>query len=74
MVDKARLLRPLALPALLAIVTCSGCAAWHYRKEAAARDATSSSTPGDGGIFQDVFQGLQNASVNDWNFGRAGWW
>jgi len=72
--DTARMLRPLATSALLALVTCSGCASWHYRKEADSGYASSPSTPGDGGIFQGLLQGLQNASMNDWNFGRAGWW
>ncbi len=74
MVDISRRLRPLAMAALLAILACCGCAAWHYRKEAAASDTSSSSKPDDGGVFRDVLQGLQNASMNDWNFGRSGLW
>jgi hypothetical protein len=62
----ARMLRPLAMSALLALLSCSGCSSWRQRQQAAGGYTSNSSSPGDGGIIQD----LSDASINDWNFRR----
>lgn len=64
-----RMLRSLATSLLIMLVTCPGCAAWHYRKEARQDQAGSSGNPTEPPLF---IQSLQNASMNDWNFGRSG--
>ncbi len=65
----ARMSRSLATAALLALLTCSGCASWHYRKENRRADAGSSTNPTETPV---LFQSLQNASMNNWNFQRTG--
>ena len=66
----ARMLRPLAMSALLALLSCPGCAAWHYRHEAKQTSTANSSSPSDGGFFKGMAQDLSNASAYDWNFRR----
>jgi hypothetical protein len=54
----------LRLLILCTVVACSGCASWHYRKDAK-REKTSSSS--DGSLLP-VVQDLANASLHGWNF------
>ncbi len=66
-----RMFRSLAMSVLVVLLTltCSGCAAWHYRKENRRDQAGGSGNPTE---TPELFQSLQNASMNDWNFGRSG--
>jgi hypothetical protein len=73
----ARMLGSLILLALLALLSCSGCASWHHPKRV---ETTSTSTGGPsiplsldsdtvGGALQDV----SNAALNNWNFRSNRW-
>jgi len=62
------ILRSLATAALLALLACSGCASWHYRKENRRADAGTWTNPTETPL---IFQSLQNASMNNWNFQRT---
>ena len=59
----ARMPSLLHLMVLFMTVASSGCASWHFRKDAKP-DKTSSS----GGDLQPVVQDLSNASLHGWNF------
>ncbi len=59
----ARMPSLLRLLILLTTMACSGCALWHFRKDAKP-DKTSSSS----GSLQPVVQDLSNASLHGWNF------
>jgi len=65
----ARISRPLATLLLAVLLSCSGCATWHYRKETSPDDGASY---GNHNEVPLLIQSLQNASLNDWNFGRSG--
>jgi len=67
--DMVRISHSLAIAALLASLTCSGCASWHYRKEDRRAEAGSWINPSETPV---IFQSLQNTSMNNWNFGRTG--
>jgi hypothetical protein len=49
---------------LFTVVACSGCASWHYRKDADKYKATVSTD----GTLQPIAQNLANASLHGWNF------
>jgi hypothetical protein len=57
---------PSLLPLLIvfAVMACSGCASWHFRKDAKTKTTSSSSD----GALQPVMQDLANASLHGWNF------
>jgi hypothetical protein len=60
----ARMPSLLRLMILLTIVACSGCASWHFRKDAK-KEKTSSSNDGS---LQPVVEDVANASLHGWNF------
>ena len=64
----ARMPSLLRLLILLTILACSGCASWHFRKDAKTEKASSSND----GSLQPVAQDLANASLHGWNF-NARW-
>ena len=49
---------------LLTVVACSGCASWHFRKDAERNKSVVSSD----GTLQPVVQDLANASLHGWNW------
>ena len=53
----------LHLAVLFTMVASSGCASWHFRK-----DAKPAKTPSTDGADQPVLQDLSNASLHGWNF------
>jgi hypothetical protein len=55
----------LRLANLLMILTCSGCASWHYRKEDK-KAYTSSNSTATGGFFQDLAQAVSYDSLHNW--------
>jgi hypothetical protein len=57
---------------LLTMMACSGCASWHYRKEAK-KVTTSSNSDATGGLVQRAFQGLSYDSLHDWNAHTSRW-
>lgn len=70
----ARMLRPLAVAIFLAVFASSGCAEWHFRKEArksSSSSGDSSSSSDLSGTIQPLVDGMQNASLHDWNFGHC---
>jgi hypothetical protein len=69
--DMAMMLRPLAIGVSLALLTCSGCAAWHYRKEDRLSSPSDSSTSDVGDIVQPLARSLQNVSLHDWSFNHS---
>jgi hypothetical protein len=69
--DMTRMLRPLAIGVSLALLTCSGCAAWHYRKEDRQSSTSYSSTSGFGDIVQPLARSLQNVALHDWSFNHS---
>jgi hypothetical protein len=54
----------LSLIILVTITACSGCASWHYRRDAKTEKTSSSSD----GSLQPVVQELANAALHGWNF------
>jgi hypothetical protein len=63
----ARVPGPLARWALLILLSCSGCASWRERQEAANYSGLTAN-PYDNGSSPGLVQTLSNASVSDWNF------
>jgi hypothetical protein len=59
----ARMPSLLRLLVLFALMACSGCASWHFRKDA--KDQKTATTDG---VLQPVAQDLANASLHGWNF------
>jgi hypothetical protein len=49
---------------LFAMLSYSGCAAWHYRKDGKTDKAAVSTN----GVLQPVVSDLANASLHGWNF------
>ena len=66
----ARTLRAVTLLALVALLFGPGCASWRAHRPA---DASVPPSTDSGGLFQDVLQGLSNASMNNWNFNSDRW-
>ncbi len=62
-----RMLCPLPILVLLALVSSSGCASWHYRHETNQDQASSSGSNGNSWLLQ----GLSNASLHNWDFRRG---
>jgi hypothetical protein len=57
---------------LFTILASSGCASWHYRKEAK-KETTSSDSNATGGLVQQALQGLSYDSLHDWNAHSNRW-
>jgi hypothetical protein len=62
----------LRLSILLTILACSGCASWHYRKEAK-KETTSSDSTATGGLVQRALEGLSYDSLHGWNAHSNRW-
>jgi hypothetical protein len=71
-----RIVRFMAVAAGFGVLTSSGCAEWHCRKEyrAARRvnETISNDAPQPSSETPQLLWDLQNASMNDWKSGRTG--